>query len=63
MTECSAGKLEFQYNGRRAVEAGFDGGTMVSDAGIMLLGEVARGSSILDDAAACIRDRLVTVGS
>jgi Transposase DDE domain group 1 len=56
MTECSVGKLEFQYDGTRAVEAGFDGGTIVSDAGIMLLGETARGSSILDDAAACFRD-------
>ncbi|HJU17404.1 MAG TPA: IS1380 family transposase, partial [Stellaceae bacterium] len=42
-TECSADRFGFAPVGRRAVVAAFDGGTMTSDAGAMLLGTTDRG--------------------
>jgi hypothetical protein len=42
--------------GRRVVEGRFDGGSMTSDGGVMLLGEVDRKLGLLEAAARCIAD-------
>lgn len=49
-------KIEFGRLGRRAVEGRFDGGSMTSDGGVMLLGEVDRKLGLLEAAARCIAD-------
>jgi hypothetical protein len=49
-------KIEFGRLGRRAVEGRFDGGSMTSDGGVMLLGEVDRKLGLLEAAAHCIAD-------
>jgi hypothetical protein len=56
MTDCNFGKVEFQGLGHRKVEAAFDGGDITSDAGGLLLREVAHGSKIIDRFAACFTD-------
>ena len=40
--EVDVGAVEFGRLGRRVVEGRFDGGSMTSDAGVMLLGAVDR---------------------
>ena len=42
-TECTPSLFEFEAVGRRAVVAQFDGGTMTSNAGALLLRQVDRG--------------------
>ena len=42
-TECTASLFEFEAVGRRAVVAQFDGGTITSNAGALLLRQVDRG--------------------
>ena len=54
--EVDVGKIEFGRLGRRVVEGRFDGGSMTSDAGVMLLGEVDRKLGLIDAAARCIAD-------
>jgi hypothetical protein len=55
-TDCSPGQLEFQgFHGRR-VEAAFNGGRQTSDAGLLLLREVAERSGLLRRFAGCFRD-------
>jgi len=56
MTECNGEQLQFQGLGHRKVVAAFDGGNVTSDAGGLLLREVARGSRIIDRFAECFRD-------
>jgi hypothetical protein len=56
-TDCNPQQLEFQGAGRRTVVAGFDGGTLTSDGGLLLLSEVERRRGILRDFAACFRDQ------
>jgi hypothetical protein len=56
-TDCIPQQLEFQGVGRRRVVASFDGGTLSSDGGALLLGEVERRRGILRQFAACFRDR------
>jgi len=56
-TECIAQQLEFQGVGRRRVVASFEGGTLSSDGGALLLGEVERRRGILQQFAACFHDR------
>ena len=41
-TDCIPQQLAFQGPGRRRVVASFDGGTLTSDGGLLLLGEVER---------------------
>jgi hypothetical protein len=54
----SAGKqLHFQYLGSRKVVGSFDGGTITSDAGGLLLREVDLQSRVLETFAACFVDR------
>ena len=55
-TECTAATLQFQAVGPRAVQARFDGGTLTSDGGAVLLREVDRRTDILAQFAACFRD-------
>lgn len=49
-------KIEFGRLGRRVVEGRFDGGSMTSDAGVMLLGSLDRKLGLLQSAANCIAD-------
>lgn len=48
--------IEFGRLGRRVVEGKFDGGSMTSDAGVMLLAATDRKLSLLSAAAHCISD-------
>ena len=50
------GTLDFGRLGRRVVEGRFDGGSMTSDGGVMLLGQVDRKLALMDAAARCIAD-------
>ena len=52
--EVGTSKIEFGRVGRRVVEGRFDGGSMNSDGGVMLLGETDRKLGLLDAAARCI---------
>jgi hypothetical protein len=54
--EIGTSKIEFGHLGRRVVEGRFDGGSMTSDAGVMLLGVLDRKLGLLDAAANCIAD-------
>ena len=54
--EVDAASIEFGRLGRRVVEARFNGGSMTSDGGVMLLGEVDRKLGLLEAAARCIAD-------
>ena len=54
--EVDVGTIEFGRLGRRVVEGRFDGGSMTSDGGVMLLGEVDRKLGLLEAAARCIAD-------
>jgi len=55
-TDCSRDQLEFQgFHGRR-VEAAFDGGRQTSDAGLLLLREVAERTGLLKRFTACFSD-------
>ena len=54
--EIQTSKIEFGRLGRRVIEGGFDGGSMTSDAGVMLLGETDRRLGLIEDAARCIAD-------
>jgi hypothetical protein len=55
-TDCTAQRFNFQANGRRQVTARFDGGTLCSDGGALLLREVERRRGILRRLAACFTD-------
>jgi hypothetical protein len=55
-TECTPSQLEFQGFGRRQVVARFDGGSISSDGGGLLLREVDRRARILRRFAACFVD-------
>ena len=54
--EIQTNKIEFGRLGRRVVEGCFDGGSMTSDAGVMLLGATDRKLGLLQAAASCIAD-------
>ena len=54
--EIESGSINFGRLGRRVVEGRFDGGSMTSDAGVMLLGEVDRKLGLLEAASRCIAD-------
>lgn len=58
-TECTTKTLPFQAVARRTVQARFDGGTLTSDGGAVLLREVDRVTGILARFAACFRDHRV----
>ena len=54
--DCISRQLEFQGVGRRNVVASFDGGTLTSDGGLLLLGEVERRRGIVRQFADCFTD-------
>jgi Transposase DDE domain group 1 len=55
-TECSADLFGFERVEGRSVVAGFDGGTMTSDAGALLLGATNRAIGLIDRFARCFSD-------
>jgi hypothetical protein len=55
-TECSADLFGFACVESRAVVAGFDGGTMTSDAGALLLGATDQAVGLVDRFAECFAD-------
>jgi hypothetical protein len=55
-TECSASLFEFAPVASRAVVAAFDGGTITSDAGGLLLGATDRAIRLVDRFAACFTE-------
>jgi hypothetical protein len=55
-TQCNAEQLEFSCVGRRRVVAAFDGGTVSSDAGALLLGRVDEAIRLIDRLAGCFID-------
>ena len=55
-TECSAESLHFQAAHGRDVVASFDGGTLTSDDGALLLREVERATGMLRQFTACFTD-------
>jgi hypothetical protein len=55
-TECKANPLSFQAAAGREVVASFDGGTVSSDAGMLLIREADRRTGILDQFTKCFRD-------
>ena len=57
MTQCNQESFEFQAHFSRRVVARFDGGTMTSDAGALLLRETDRRLDLLPRLAACFEDR------
>jgi hypothetical protein len=56
-TECIPQQLEFQGIGLRRVVADFSGGRMTSDAGGLLLREIASGTEVLQRFAECFDDK------
>src|SRR5438128_5735143 len=55
-TECSGRAFDFQPLATRQITAGFDGGTITSDAGGLLLREIEAKTGLLADLAACFDD-------
>jgi Transposase DDE domain group 1 len=55
-TECSTERFDFGVVERRCVAAGFDGGTITSDAGALLLGLTDRAIGLVERFAACFVD-------
>ena len=55
-TQCSPGRFDFAPVEGRRVEAGFDGGTITSDAGALLLSATDRAIGLIGRFAACFRD-------
>jgi hypothetical protein len=55
-TQCSAEQLEFAGVERRRVVAAFDGGTVSSDAGALLLGKADAAIGLVDRLAGCFID-------
>ena len=56
-TECTPTLFEFEAVGRHAVVAQFDGGTITSNAGALLLRQVDRGLGLIRRFARCFTDR------
>ncbi len=56
MTECTPEQLSFGSIGRRQMVAKFDGGTMSSDGGVLLLGGVEKRIKLLERFAECFTD-------
>ena len=54
--ECSGKLFEFHPLGKREIRMGFDGGTITSDGGGLLLREVEKRTGIVGRFAACFRD-------
>ena len=52
-TKCKPTKYEFQPCGKRKVEGAFDGGTITSDSGSLLVGEVEDKFKVLSRFSEC----------
>ncbi len=57
-TQCSKEQVALQPHGRRRIEAGFDGGSITSGAGVVLLRELEERLGILSCLAGCFTDHL-----
>jgi len=57
-TECSADLFGFAPVEGRAVVAAFDGGTITSDAGALLLGASDRAIRLVERFAGCFQDEI-----
>ena len=57
-TDCNPKQLHFQGLGSRNVVADFDGGTITSDAGALLLREIEAANHFFDGFASCFADHL-----
>ena len=55
-TECKQVRFECHQLSQRKVKARFDGGKITSDAGVLLLREVERGTGLIAGLAECFRD-------
>jgi hypothetical protein len=55
-TECNGKRFEFHPLGQREVRADFEGGTITSDGGGLLLREVEKRTGIVERFAGCFRD-------
>jgi hypothetical protein len=55
-TDCSPRQLQFQGLGGRQVVAAFNGGRQTSDAGVLLLREIAEGTGLIRRFASCFAD-------
>src|SRR5690606_24575197 len=55
-TECKPESLSFQAAGGREIVASFDGGTVSSDGGMLLIREADRCTGIMEQFAKCFRD-------
>ncbi|MER9874586.1 IS1380 family transposase [Mesorhizobium sp. M0195] len=55
--DCSAKLFEFEAVERKSVVAGFDGGTITSNAGALLLGQLDKGLGLIRRFAGCFADR------
>lgn len=56
MTVCTTSQMKFKGFGKRRVVGAFDGGRITSDAGVLLVREVAERSGLLRDFASCFTD-------
>src|SRR5215468_1494362 len=56
-TECTPKLFEFEAVERHAVVAQFDGGTITSNAGALLLGQLDHGLGLIRRFAQCFTDR------
>ena len=56
-TECTPALFDFEPVERKKVVAGFDGGTITSDAGALLLGRLDRGLGLIPRMATCFTGR------
>lgn len=56
-TQCKPRQFEFEAVGRRPVVAGFDGGSVSSDAGALLLAKVDQATGLIGRFAGCFEDR------
>lgn len=59
-TQCNAEQLQFSCVERRRVVAAFDGGTVSSDAGALLLGRADAAIGLIDRLASCFTDGRAT---
>jgi hypothetical protein len=55
-TECISPVVQFQANGKRQVEAAFDGGKLSSDGGLLLLRELDERIGLIDRFSKCFMD-------
>src|SRR6202161_928636 len=56
MTECNQSSFEFEASGRREIVARFDGGTISSDGGALLLRQTDKRLNLMRRLAGCFLD-------